>query len=453
VYIGETPATISREAFLQEAPIWTTPPPGVRRPLRTEANPDGPGARVYQQERCTVWDSHYAGIHVPIGEASAPTSVTQNLQKYRPNKRPHPSHLLNRPVNQEYYARVRYASEEGFFMGNGGGGGGGNIYRLYFGVRFPQLDKRLKNLLNIARLHDYEVDSTWVRSAETYGRHAWIQIRKLARSEPGFQRVLNDWVGQVYDLDSVHDSRSANQAFERVRNDVLATGVYSSAGAPAHALSMIIPYLDPQPLVDEAAARFLEVGRYSIQTWKEDGSLQFALVEEGRFFSPGEGYHVTSTSTGFGRGVKLKPIDALLGHTLVLIDRRLDEIDETEDNPVEQCVAPLIVRKWKTGTDPFSFRIAETIGGKALFRFLTRQPWQEYEFQDGTVNTRPFLIGEADINPWAFALSRFKGKEGRELRSNNQYFFMDLAEDVVSGWRHRTEWDPSLNFLFEDLEQ
>lgn len=431
VYLGKTPVTISRDDLIRRVPSLPEPPSDARLEIELY---DKRGSQSTEIRR--LWNEGLVGIlgRIPVAHVKG-GSIGRR-------------HDPIDHATMGYYARIRYASEEGY-QGRGGGGSSEsgqfvNRYSCSIEVFLPELEKRWEKLLDIARVRHYQPDAGWFDSVETYGRYGWRKLREVSKTEPEFVGILDMWINRRYNLDSVINKSSALAAFNMILNEADKECEYSTTSISGMAIGRIFSYIDYESFLTEEIGKLSDIKCSSLRMWKENGITQIAVIGPNRKKNIG---NVES-------GPWLLPSDGVLCHVIWLWDQYLDSLDESEDNDIEKQIVPFLVLKMRKRVDERWLSVAIEIGGNSSYSFFYKQPWwKDLEEEGMSEFGNTIWLGGKEVNAWLYGLSQIRAPEGKKFRSQHRIELLDLAGIIDKAEITRTSWDPRLDFLFEDMSR
>ena len=350
--------------------------------------------------------------------------------------------------SRTYYARVKLGDEWGYSNGHGGnsGGSGGRYDKrnatVTFQVIFPERQKRIEKLLDIARLYDYSPETDWFETMETYGSDGWMVVQKVMDEEPEMSKLLDAWTSWKYDLDKVTDSKSAWNTFLRIYNEAEMCQKYFTSDIAGRAVELLVPKLDQQKLIYNVKRIILSTNRYIWYQWEINERLQFGINNASNIAYTGAN-QITSVARGDG-GKKLSPGDFVFAHAIWMLDKLLDEQNDTKPNIVESELVPLFIAQ--NYNDINLIQIAASIGGTSVEKYLLRQNWS-IEPQKLPYSQQKH-IGVDRVNGWLFLLANLKTETGNKFRRENTRNIMDMADSVAD--RMNMSWLDDLDFIFID---
>lgn len=346
-----------------------------------------------------------------------------------------------------YYVRVRLGDEWGYASGRSGrsGGGGGRYERrrasVRFGFIFPERQKRIEKLLDIARLHDYTPQPQWFEAMETYRSDGWVSVREAMDSEPEMSKLLDAWAAWRYGLDEITDAKSAWHKFEQICEQAERRQCYMTSDIAGRAVELLVPRLDQKRLIRRALEFIRSTRLYSWHHWQMNDRLQFGMSysrDSTRFFGAWAG----------DRGGQLPPGGYAVAHAVWRLDEILDSQDDTKPNVVESELVPAFIAAYPKSLGLRHLRIAAAIGGPHIEQYLLRQDWRASpeELPMGQVMS---ATGEG-ANGWLYLLASLQSPAGRKFRRENHERLMKMADAFAADTS--TRWSDELDFLFLDKE-
>ncbi|MHC4566391.1 MAG: HEAT repeat domain-containing protein [Planctomycetota bacterium] len=344
-----------------------------------------------------------------------------------------------------YYVRVRLGDEWGYASGRSGrsGGGGGRYERrrasVRFGFIFPERQKQIEKLLDIARLHGYAPQPQWFEAMETYRSDGWVAVREAMDTEPDMSKLLDAWATWRYELDGITDPTSAWRKFEQICKQAERRQYYMTSDIAGRAVELLVPRLDQKRLIRRARKAIRSTRFYSWHNWQMNDRLQFGMSynrDATRFFGAWTG----------DRGGQLSPGGYAVAHAVWRLDEILDSQDDTKPNVVESELVPAFVAAYPRGQR--HLRMAAAIGGPHIEQYLLRQNWRASpeELPMGQVMS----VTAEDVNNWLYLLANLQSPTGRRFRHDNQERLMQMADAFTADISSR--WNDELDFLFLDKE-
>ncbi|MBN1972799.1 MAG: hypothetical protein JW787_04125 [Sedimentisphaerales bacterium] len=440
VHLGTLPYETTFTDFYRKVPFWAEEPNENSRENR-DSWLFVPDRWFYNMKADGSYYAPWAKIMMP--QESARRNEGNSGPSFNPDGR-----QTEREGNT-YYVRVKVGDEWGYFKGPGGsssrsGGKYGNRTEIiYFGFIFPERQKRIEELLDIARLNDYSPAPAWFEAMETYNSDGWLAVRKAMEKEPDMLKLLDAWAVWKYDLDKVTDSKSAWTAFKRIYAEAEKKQSYLTSDIAGRAVELLVPKLDPQILVNNARRIILSVQNYTWYQWKMNDRTQFGMSDSDKGLYTGAD-QITSIFRGGGR-TRLSPENCVFAHAVWKLDEILDWQDDTKPNIVENELVPVFIAQ--NYSDISMLQIAAHIGGPHIEQYLLRQNWR------ADVEELPFsqrIRGglRKEVNGWLYLLANLGTPAGEEFRRKNAQSVMDMADLVAENLRMR--WNNEMDFIFID---
>lgn len=442
VYLGKTPIKITLNKFLEKVPYWPDAPGQVKDSIEVvHRNYRSYGSRGYSPRRRL--------IKFRIPEMPRDDEFKYDLKDDEAADRIRKA-IKERKKNTEkqrtYYARFEYAGHAGYghcSSGDGFGSGSGNGRMRYSGdsrftASFPSLTKSIEELLDAARMKDYQVDEQWCRTLDAFGRQGWKAVYNAAYfdcinrfkgygntfsepkpSEDGMVRVMDEYASWRYGLKGINSESAAWRAFKRICKSVDEADLYSSVGVEGRALGLLIDKLDQDRLVNEAIRRIRKDYLMSIQP----------------FFNTYIGIGMFEFSRYSHKDRPGLASDYLVVDAVWRLDRYLDEIDDSKPNVVEQKVSNALV----ACNFPHAYESMLTacwIGGPDLLENF--QKFRKAKKRDKRFDWRFSAHGFSDDADMLLNLMvNVNGKEGEKFRSENKEEILKFLENVVTSAQGR----------------
>ncbi|MCK4294779.1 MAG: HEAT repeat domain-containing protein [Planctomycetes bacterium] len=443
VRLGTLPFETTFEEFLEKVPYWAEEPnenkwdnkdlwlfsPSYERPGRSGGGYSRPFAPIELPKEPTRWREHRRRILDP------------NERKAERKTR-------------TYYVRVALGDEWGYNDGGTGssGGGGGRYNRrravVSFGFVFPQRQKRIEKLLDIARLNDYQPGPQWFEVMQTYRSDGWVGVREAMDTEPDMIKLLDAWATWRYELDKVTDSKSAWRAFARICNEADDRQYYLTSAIAGRSVELLVPKLEPERLVQKAVKLIRSARMFGWYYWRMNDCAQFGYTNLPQGLYTGSN-SLSGQWTG-GRGGRLPISGYVVAHSVWRLHELLQCGGDHSPNIVQEEVVPEMVR-WHYNKMSL-LRIACYFGGAQFARFLLRQKWRT-DPQDLPWKEQMHIHG-GEVNGWLYLLSHIGSPAGGVFRQEHTERIFKLADSICE--EIRFDWDSikrELDFLFYDLDK
>ena len=229
VCLGPLPLVMDQAEFVNKVPVWDEVPAPLNRSeipeLLREYRPFGGFyARVH---------SHFNPIRVSIksllsareramllsgkdGGGRGGRQIAKEPGQARSTSQTGPGKSRLDTEEQTYYAQVKYQGQ--WCYATGSGSGGGRNREIHVGLEFicPEYERKLEQLLDIARIKNHRVSEAWFEALDTFGHDGVLALLKAGPEAPGMTGLLDQWASQAFGLNLVHDQVTAWQAFERI---------------------------------------------------------------------------------------------------------------------------------------------------------------------------------------------------------------------------------------------
>lgn len=319
---------------------------------------------------------------------------------------------------------------------------------------FPTWEVAIEELLDWARSNAYQVNAAWLEAFDSYGKFADNQLEKALRIEPQLEKVRIERARFANNLQVVHDSVSAWQRLMQIENDARTNRSYDSASSAGIAVELLVPWLDPEQLVEHAIALLKATPNPDPLSLSTSGN-HFATYHDGK--------------SSYGSEVALWPI----AHAIWLLDQRLDaerardelassmsaEVDPQTglagmlrpdlDNLVEQRITPLLMQL--SFQNPGRLQYAGLLGGSVYERFLLRNDWRSAPSRNGA---GPY-VGDFQnpVNIWFYRLMWLRSQLGKSFRQQQSREILKIARGGLTDFAMSSgSFPPDLDFLFLDRE-
>ncbi|MCA8992561.1 MAG: hypothetical protein KDA88_11300 [Planctomycetaceae bacterium] len=321
---------------------------------------------------------------------------------------------------------------------------------------FPAWENSIEELLDRARMNNYEVDAEWWDAFESHGSFANQRLNNALREEPQLRKILMQRAERTVQLDSVTDAASAWRALMEIEAQVSQAHEYHSESDLGLAVDFLVPFLDEEQLVNYALAAMKRWPRADL------GSTMWTATGFGTYGTGGTS-HGTFGGSVHGEEVGAWPI----AHAVWRLDQRLDAatgpasiqgdahgpletwIDPNADNLVERRITPELIKLSRENSN--AIRYAGVLGGSAYEHFLIHHNWREPATDPFDGNVR---IGTSEVymNGWFQKLAMLDSPLGAEFRRQQSDKLLDIARDAVD---ENSMWAWSipdgLDYLFVDF--
>ncbi|MEZ5942995.1 MAG: hypothetical protein R3C18_16500 [Planctomycetaceae bacterium] len=299
---------------------------------------------------------------------------------------------------------------------------------------FPAWETSIEELLDRARMNNYEVDAEWWDAFESYGSFASQRLNGALREEPQLKQLLMRRAERKVQLDSVIDAASAWRVLMEIEAQVSQAHEYHSESDMGLAVDFLVPFLDEEQLVNYALIAMKRWPRADL------GSTMWTTTGFGTYGTAGTN-HGTFGGSGHGDEVGAWPI----AHAVWRLDQRLDAasrptlaqgdlngsletwIDPTTDNLVERRIVPELIKLSRENSN--AVRYAGVLGGSAYERFVVRHNWREPATDPFNGNVR-IGVSEVYMNGWFHKLVRLDSPLGTEFRRQQKDRLLDIARDA-----------------------
>ena len=408
VYLGPTPVTMTINQFLAKVPYWPEAPNGfTEREFMGSKNRDLPK---------------------PWFRFALPRYLKQrNPQQWSDSDR-------------YYYGQIELDGEWGIGdVGSSGGSTNGQVTRQASDVsmEFPKRDGRIKAHLEQARQTNYVVDDAWWQTMEAYSRSACRVRRKEMERDPELGRMMTAWASRRYDLGKVGDARSAADMLQRICAEADELGWYDTTSVAGAAVEWLVPYLDPEQLV-EAAGGLLAQSYSGYRVRRSASSDKF--------------YFSTRVRDGDRNENRWPPSAFTVAHAVWKMDQRLDAEDDTTANVIETRVLPELVYRYGSHQGKLNrpLEIATAMGWPGAYRFLVRHDWRRevHTWQDDSAK---YVGQDTFVNVWLHLLLCLNTDDGRAFRLKYKHRLQDTATQIVRGANGDVNLK-HLRFMFLDME-
>ncbi len=392
VCLGKLPVEINEQEFLDKVPVWYT------EPNRLELSEIPEHLIAYRSTNSASYsvDSFYQKLYM---------------------------RMANGGECDDYYAQVKYQDQWCYATGPGGGsgGGGGYIRHMQYGLSFLNADyeRRLSELLDYGRIHDYQVPATWFETMATYGTYGLKTLFDKEVTEPGIGFLLDRWAAREYGLTAVYGSDSAWQVFEGLCEKIEASNSYSTEGLEGRAVAWLSLKLPMDKLTDRATTLIRKTDRLHWSQWQSHGRQHFGTSTNGAR-SVGTGRRIIGQGS-WGRSGGQLPIQGYaVAHAMwVLFQQGEAGTKAVLQGPV---MTEVIAKLYKNLP---RHRFLCAVGGPVLERFLIRQNWEADPAQLPR-DQRAHAFRE-ETNGWFWMLAYLDTPVGREFRKTHRKKLFQVA--------------------------
>ncbi|MFT5470141.1 MAG: hypothetical protein ACI8UO_005265 [Verrucomicrobiales bacterium] len=326
------------------------------------------------------------------------------------------------------YAQVELNGEAGFAGGSSGGSGGDDGFSTTASVYFPKRDAKIEQLLDLARLNDYEISEALLASLRALGTTGSNAIRSKLEKEPGFEAIAERLLPTAPKFETADDAWAD---FESILAKTDEAGEYATNSALGLRVARLAPHLDPEKLADRAVklARRPAFWNFSMISGGDDFHLEASMpLGVPNWFSP----------------QYLPPRALPIAHAIQIIEPNLES-----PNVFEERLTPELLRwRWR---DQTALKAAHAIGGEAYDRFAGRQDLRrEWEFGENGFFENMHRYGNGySVNRWLWERLIQPGDEGRRFRKRHeQQLFAIMDRDIET----QGESEPLLSLLVEDCK-
>lgn len=328
----------------------------------------------------------------------------------------------------ETYAQVALDGEPGISGGGSGGTGGGGEFSTRASVYFPKRDAKIEQLLDLARLNDYECGEALLDSLRSMGNSGLNAVRSKLETEPEFEEVLEQLLPAGPTVDGPDEAWAE---FESILEKVDRAEEYSTDSEVGLRVAHLAQHLDPDKLANIA----VKLARRP-------------LFWGGSSITGAETFHVEAK---FPRGVPswfspqyLPPRAFAIAHAIQKIEPKLGS-----PNVFEEKLTPELLR-WQFRNDT-ALKAARAIGGEAYERFMERQDWRrEWKLGDEGYFENRHDVGRGNyVNRWFWERLTRSGEEGSKFRKRHSSELFRIMDSQVEDYG---ESEPLLALLVEDCQ-
>ena len=231
---------------------------------------------------------------------------------------------------------------------------GVQVYTL--DTRFKAWEAEIDQLLDVARLKNYEATQPWYDAFMSYGAWGWNRLLVNRKYEPELQQLLDGCVQHAYEIEASQTPEQAWATLMKICDEAVETGVFNSDTRAGYAVNMLTDRLDPEQLFSHALKTISAPGfpPAYLNVHDEEDPLW-------RYVEAGMQSH---------EGLRWMPVFQALRQ----VDRMLDQNSPYNDNIIEQKVTSALLRQAYTNGSVRSY--AAVLGSDAYDQFLLRQDWR-----------------------------------------------------------------------------
>jgi hypothetical protein len=318
---------------------------------------------------------------------------------------------------------------------------------------FPEWETAIDELLDRARMDDYEVDTAWLDSFDSYGSFAANKLNSVVTTEPAFKPIQTQRARDLHQRQNINDSATAWTRLMEIEEEARQTHAYDSRSPSGVMVDLLIPLLDTDQVIDHALALLRTTSKPD--PW-------------GMSYS-GDGFSTGPDKSKFGEEVGLWPI----AQAIWRLDQRLDAKSEEKvvplpmadeeplyedlaeaihpelDNAVEKRITPVLMQL--SYLNPSRLHYAEILGGSTYERFLLRNDWRKAARRSG----QDPRVGDFQnyVNPWFHKLLWLESPLGKAFRRQQSRAILKIAHDAFGEFALSTgTFSGDLNFLFLDRD-
>ncbi|NQV35327.1 MAG: hypothetical protein HQ515_21715, partial [Phycisphaeraceae bacterium] len=452
VKLGALPLAIDQVEFVNKVPVWDDQPAPLNRSeipeLLREYRPSGGfNARVY---------SHFNPIRVgrksPLsalkramsssgkdGEGRGGRQNAKESGKAGSISQTGPGKSRLDTEEQTYYAQVKYQGQ--WCYATGSSSGGGLNREIHVGLEFicPAYEHRLEQLLDIARVKDYQVSEDWFEALDTFGHDGVLALLKAERDEPPMKDLLDHWASRRFGLNLVENEATAWQAFQRICETATKAKAYSTEGLEGRAVVLLAPKLSVKQLTRQAIGLVKSTsGLGGKMEWRARGKTHFGVSYEGARFvcSLGRSFHYMDKSADS------PPVSGYaVAHALWFL---FEQGDSKVTDAFQNHIVPEMIAKYYPNIPWYPF--VSAMGGRALECCLLRQDWETELKQVPSAQN----MGRLDTNfeRWLILCAQLQTEAGEQFRRMHCDKLLQVADQVYTRVRFG-----ELEFLFSNLDQ
>lgn len=328
----------------------------------------------------------------------------------------------------DVHGRPGISHMSGMTQSNPGTENSVRIYRL--DTVFQPWDDQIEQLLDRARLKDYQVDAEWCAAFDSFGKFGTDHVRKALHHEPQLEQLEQNRARLEWNLT---DSMNSQQAFEKLKavcEAAAKSGQYDTEGQLGMAVEVLVSKLDVEQ-VARHAVRVIDSGEEWTVGGYSYGPDRFATYTDG-------------SADHHPERAGLWP----LAHAVWRLDQRLDAQESVaivdpeavrkqglaaylkpeRENVIERWVTPALLRRAYDDGD--ALRFAQILGGTEYERLIWRQDWRK-PATDPFNGERLGIANEVYVNKWYSRLLWLRSPLGTAFRQQQQREILSLVERSI----------------------
>jgi beta-lactamase regulating signal transducer with metallopeptidase domain/peroxiredoxin/protocatechuate 3,4-dioxygenase beta subunit len=288
-----------------------------------------------------------------------------------------------------------------------------------------------KNLYTVARSAGYKVGPEWFQVAESSADRVYrmVQIYAERYGEPGFNRVLDDWVRWKYKLDRVVETNSATTLFTQFCNQFDEERKFDARSDPRiRAIGLISDKLDAEALMD----RYIDALRSRRSFCSSVGYRDALLSIEDPVVTGHEGECLPASISA-------------VWYALRRADEKLDDRYPSSSNMIENKLTPILIEQYKKRKMLDLLDRAVLLGGTKVAEFLLKQNWQGVHDE----RDREIVGHSVYVNKWLLRLINLDDPAGETFRREHPELVLWFA-DLWAGHPRSSMEFKSPRFLLLD---
>ncbi len=340
IRIGELTLTISASELKSRVPYWSQ----VASFLSVSEVPEEFKSYSRSMSRSTRTNSLYQLVRSPLFDES----------KWR------------------FYAQVKYRGQwcygvsNAFFLAPEGHHGRELVYQLRFICL--ALEQQIEQLMDRARIKDYQVSDAWFDSMESHGRNGILALLMAEPNEPGMTDLLDQWTSRRFGLIDVRDEATAWRAFETICQRVIQAQAYSTEGLEGRAVAWLAPRLSADRLASQAVKLLRDTDFLNWKSWQIGKTQHFGMGYNGARMMVSN----PEVSSSYGSCTGQLPVQGYaVAHAMWILFKQGDSKTKAV---LQDLVVPAFVEEFYK--DLPQYHALSVVGGPVLERFLLRENWQ-----------------------------------------------------------------------------
>lgn len=438
VKLGTLPVETSYDEFLASVPYWGKTSQPARRAF-DETDPDThlPEPTYTALSSRMDYRRRWAVFRLPE-RLWRPRRLPRTRQTSGQSP---PALQQPKPKSQRYYAQIRIG-QEWAFNDHGYHGGSGQLgvfskgTSVCFRMTCLERQKLAEQMLDRARLNNYQVEPAWFEVMETCRTDGWLALRGAMEKEPQFETAWDAWAVWKYELDKVQSPEAAWHTFRRIMSEAERNSSYLSANVQGRAVELLTPKLAPGDLVAAALPQTKLLGRYlGYYWWEMNDRVQFGVTDNGYGPYLGDDAYICRAGRGLEEARRVA-----IAHALWALDGLYNTGKIVGPNLVRTKVIPSLLT-WNHRNAPL-LKVMGYFSTPLMHQFLLGQKWDLSAEEMSYEQNLPVPdMDYREVNGWLYLLASLPDELGRKTRQTEAERILDMYDDIF--------WHPDMRILRE----